>query len=213
MFEPFICLAASRVFEKSKGVGNLARRLQGNLHIIAMFISLQLFRISLIPMKKGVQKKRRRVIIIAIFSIAIIAVIVYLIVILQSQNIRNQSFIDSYESLVSRAHILTQSYQNEVGKWQIKQYDNKTMISITNDYLPKYKGLVNESMTLNPSTKQYQNAVDLYMKSIEAELESNIHFRNYLSTGKLAENGTSARLLSDALRYETDSFAAFKSAR
>jgi len=164
-------------------------------------------------MKKGVRKKRRRVIIIAIFSIAVIAVIAYLIVILQLQNIRNQSFIDSYESLVSKAHILTQSYQNEVGKWQAKQYDNKTMISITNDYLPKYKGLVNESMTLNPFTKQYQNAVDLFMKSIEAELESNIHFRNYLSSGKLAENETSARLLSDALRYETDSFAAFKSAK
>lgn len=164
-------------------------------------------------MKKGVQKKRRRSVIIAISGIGIIAVIVYLIVILQLQNIRNQSFIESYESLVSKAHMLTQSYQNEVGKWQAKQYDNKTMISITNDYLPRYKGLVNESNTLNPATKQYQNAAELYTKSIELELESNIHFRNYLSTGKLAENETSSRLLSDALRYETDSFTAFKSAK
>jgi hypothetical protein len=29
----------------------------------------------------------------------------------------------------------------------------------------------------------------------------------------LAKNETSSRLLSDALRYETDSFAAFKSAK
>lgn len=162
-------------------------------------------------MKKGLQKKRR--VITAIVGIAIISIVIYLIVILQLQNIRSQSFIESFESLVSKAHMLTQSYQREVGKWQAKLYDNKTMISITNDYLPKYKLLVNESKTLSPLTKQHQNAVELYTKSIEAELESNIDFLNYLSTGNLAKNETSSRLLSDALRYETDSFAAFKSAR
>lgn len=162
-------------------------------------------------MKKGLQKKRRAI--TAIVGIAIISIVIYLIVILQLQNIRSQSFIESFESVVSKAHNLTQSYQREVGKWQARLYDNKTMISITNDYLPKYKLLVNESKTLNPPTKQYQNTVDLYTKSIEAELESNIDFRDYLSTGNLAKNETSSRLLSDALRYETDSFASFKSAR
>jgi type II secretory pathway pseudopilin PulG len=166
-------------------------------------------------MKKRLQKKKRRAIITAIFAIAIIGIIIYLIVTLQLQNIRRQSFVESFESLVSKAHMLTQSYQREVGKWQAKQYDNKTMISITNDYLPKYKGLLNESKALNPPTptRQYQNAVELYTKSIELELQSNIDFRNYLSSGNLAQNETSSRLLSDALRYETDSFAAFKSVR
>jgi hypothetical protein len=161
-------------------------------------------------MKKGLEKKRK--VITAIVGIAIISIVIYLIVILQLQNIRSQSFIESYENLVSKAHMLTQSYQREVGKWQAKLYDNKTMISITNDYMPKYKLLVNESKTLNPPTKQHRNAVELYTKSIEAELESNIDFRNYLSTGNLVKNESSSRLLSDALRYETDSFAAFKSA-
>jgi type II secretory pathway pseudopilin PulG len=163
---------------------------------------------------KKVLHKKRKLIITAIFAMAIIAIIIYLIVTLQLQNVRRQSFVQSFEDLVSKAHMLTQSYQREVGKWQAKQYDNKTMISITNDYLPKYKALLNESKTLNPPpTKLYQNAVKLYTKSIELELESNTYFRNYLSTGNLAENETSSRLLSDALRYETDSFAAFKSAR
>jgi hypothetical protein len=161
-------------------------------------------------MKKALQKKR---VITAIVGIVIISIVIYIIVILQLQNITSQSFIESFESLVSKAHTLTQSYQREVGKWKAKLYDNKTMISITNNYLPKYKLLVKESKTLNPPTKQYQNAVELYTKSIEAELESNIDFRNYLSTGNLAKNETSSRLLSDALRYETDSFAAFKSAK
>ncbi len=160
-------------------------------------------------MKKGMHKERRRVI-ITISSIALVAIIIYLVIILQSQNIRNESFVNSYESLVSKARMLTQSYQNEVGKWQAKQLDSKAMISITNDYLPRYKALVNESKKLNPPTKQYQNAAELYTKSIELELDSDVHFRNFLSTGNLAENETSTKLLSDALRYETQSFAAFK---
>jgi len=172
-----------------------------------MFISIAFYNKA--NMKKGMHKERRRVI-ITISSIALVAIIIYLVIILQSQNIRNESFVNSYESLVSKARMLTQSYQNEVGKWQAKQLDSKAMISITNDYLPRYKALVNESKKLNPPTKQYQNAAELYTKSIELELDSDVHFRNFLSTGNLAENETSTKLLSDALRYETQSFTAFK---
>jgi hypothetical protein len=117
-------------------------------------------------MRKGL-KKKRRVMISAIFATAVFAIIIYLIVTLQLQNIRRQSFVESFEGLVSKVHMLTQSYQKEVGKWQAKQYDNKTMISITNDYLPKYKGLLNESKALNPApTKLYQNAVELYAVNV-----------------------------------------------
>ena len=58
------------------------------------------------------------------------------------------SFVNSFEKLVNGAHNLTQSYQNEVGKWKTHQYGNTTMISITNNYLPKYENLVSESKTL-----------------------------------------------------------------
>ena len=96
------------------------------------------------------------------------------------------------------------------GKWKTHQYDNKTMISITNNYLLKYENLVNESKALHPP-KQYQNATDLYTKSLESELQSYTHFRNYLSTNNTAENELSTRLLSDAFRYEVDSFKELKS--
>ena len=45
---------------------------------------------------------------------------------------------------MKEAHNLTQSYQNEIGKWKAHQYDNKTMISVTSNYLPKYENLVND---------------------------------------------------------------------
>ena len=83
------------------------------------------------------------------------------------------------------------------------------MISITNNYLPKYENLVNQSKTLQPP-KQYQNATDLYTKSLESELQSYMHFRNYLSTNNSTENELSKRLLSDAFNHEIDSFKALK---
>jgi hypothetical protein len=116
------------------------------------------------------------------------------------------SFVNSFEKLVNDAHNLTQSYQNEFGKWKAHQHDNKTMISIVNNYLPKYENLVSQSKTLH-----YQNATDLYTKSLGSELQSYIHFRNYLLTNNSTENKLSSKFLSDAFKYEVDSFKVLKS--
>jgi len=116
------------------------------------------------------------------------------------------SFVNSFAKLVKDAHDLTQSYQNEFGKWKTHQHDNMTMISIINNYLPKYENLVNESKML-----QYQNASDLYTKSLGSELQSYIHFRNYLLTNNSTENRLSSKFLSDAFKYEIDSFKVLNS--
>jgi len=113
-------------------------------------------------------------------------------------------FVNSFAKLVKDAHDLTQSYQNEFGKWKMHQHDNKTMISIINNYLPKYENLVNESKMLQ--LNQYQNASDLYTKSLGSELQSYVHFRNYLLTNNSTENKLSSKFLSDAFKYEIDSF-------
>src|SRR5437016_228203 len=105
------------------------------------------------------------------------------------------SFVNSFAKLVKDAHDLTQSYQNEFGKWKMHQHDNKTMISIINNYLPKYENLVSQSKTLH-----YQNATDLYTKSLGSELQSYIHFRNYLLTNNSTENKLSSKYLSDAFK-------------
>jgi hypothetical protein len=69
-------------------------------------------------------------------------------------------FHTSYEMLISDSHSLTQSYQKEIGKWQSKQHDNKTMISVTDNYLPEF------AESLQPTTAKYLQAKDLYIKSI-----------------------------------------------
>jgi hypothetical protein len=127
-----------------------------------------------------------------------------------SSSHQSTTFPKSFENLVSQAHNLTRSYQNEVAKWRTHQYDNKTMISITNSYLPKYENLVSQSRTLQPP-KQLQNGTDLYTKSLESELQSYVHFKNYLSTNNSTENELSSKLLSDSFKDEIDSFKTLKS--
>ena len=59
-----------------------------------------------------------------------------------NNNIIQTSFHKSYEILINDSHLLTQTYQNEIKKWQLKQYNNSTIISITDNYLPKFQKLI-----------------------------------------------------------------------
>jgi len=115
------------------------------------------------------------------------------------------SFVGSFENLVKEVNNLSQSYHNETGKSGNGQVDNATIITITDNYKPKYESLINKAKALQPP-KQFQNGTNLYIKSVESELQSNNHFRNYLATNNVTENELSNKLLSDSFAYETEAF-------
>jgi hypothetical protein len=157
---------------------------------------------------KRKQKER-----IAIFiGLGVIAAVLAFMFSLQLQNTKAQAFAESYGKLVTDSRNLTQSYQSQVGKWKLKQYDNGTMSSITDQYLPKFQSLVDRAKALQPPQK-YIRSRDLLGLSFQSEIESYKHFRNFLTTGLRAEDDVSTKFLSDALRYETDSFSVFNSAQ
>ena len=122
------------------------------------------------------------------------------------------SFEESFTKLVNDTRSLSLSYQNEIAKWQLNQYDNGSMISITNDYLVKFQEIAKEYQELKPPSEGYKRALDLFAKSIQSEMASYIHFRNFLATSNLKEDERSIQLLSDAYKYEKESFDAFKAA-
>jgi len=62
---------------------------------------------------------------------------------------------------------------------------------------------------LQANNGKYIQALDLYIKSLQSEIESYKHFRNFLVSGNSSENEVSTQLLSDAFKYEMNSFAAF----
>ncbi len=122
------------------------------------------------------------------------------------------SFEESFAKLVSETRSLSLSYQTEIGKWQVNHHDNISMISITNDYLQRFQEIVEKSEELKPPSAGYKRALDLFVKSIQSEMASHIHFQNFLATGDLKEDERSIQLFSDAFKYENEAFDAFKAA-
>jgi hypothetical protein len=154
-------------------------------------------------------KQRERIIIFS--GIGVLAIIVAFAVSLQLERSKVQAFTEAYAKLLDDSRTLTHNYQNEVGKWKLKQHSNNTMISITDQYLPKFESLVNRAKSL-PASEKYIKARDFTIQSFQSEIESYKHFWNLLATGNNAEDAKSTRLLSDALKYETQAFAAFNAA-
>jgi hypothetical protein len=112
-----------------------------------------------------------------------------------------QQFRSSLSGIVNQSLILTQSYQDEIGKWMSHQYDNSTFVSITDSYIPKFENLVNGAQNIT-FPKDYKNIHDALVNSLKSETDSYKHFRNYLVSGNKTENEISTDLLTKALQYE-----------
>jgi hypothetical protein len=112
-----------------------------------------------------------------------------------------QQFRSSLSGIVNQSLILTQSYQYEIGKWMSHQYDNSTIIAITDSFVPRFVNLVNSAQNMT-FPKDYKNIHDALVNSLKSETDSYKHFRNYLVSGNKTENEISIDLLSKAWQYE-----------
>jgi hypothetical protein len=112
-----------------------------------------------------------------------------------------QQFRSSLSGIVNQSLILTKSYQDEIGKWMSHQYDNSTLISITDSFVPKFENLVNSAQNVT-FPKDYKNIHDALVNSLKSETDSYKHFRNYLVSGNKTEDEISTDFLTKALQYE-----------
>jgi len=114
-----------------------------------------------------------------------------------------QVFSDSLSALVSKSQELTRKYQEEVGKWNMKKYDNLTMVTITDRYLSQFEELENDARNLSVPNG-HDNIKNSFIRSLESEAASYEHFKNYLNTGNRTEDQLSNDNLSLAYQYEKD---------
>ena len=112
-----------------------------------------------------------------------------------------QIFTESLRVLVSKSGELTRNYQEEVGNWNMKKFDNLTMITITDRYLSQFEELENEAKALNVPN-EYENIRDSFVSSVESEASSYEHFKNYLISGDKTEDQLSNDKLSLAFKQE-----------
>ena len=112
-----------------------------------------------------------------------------------------QIFTESLRLLVSKSGDLTRNYQEEVGNWNMKKFDNLTMITITDRYLSQFENLENEAKALNVPN-EYENIRESFVSSVESEASSYEHFKNYLISGDKTEDQLSNDKLSLAFKQE-----------
>ena len=112
-----------------------------------------------------------------------------------------QVFRESLNNLVSKSQELTKKYQDEVGKWNMKIHDNLTMVTITDRYLTQFHALESDVKSLKVPN-EYENIKDSFIRSLESEVASYQHFKNYLVTGNRSEDQLSIDNLSLAYQNE-----------
>lgn len=112
-----------------------------------------------------------------------------------------QDFRASLNLIVDQSQNLTKSYQDEIGKWRANQYDNSTLISVTDAFIPRFENLLDsvQNMTYPQDYEYVHNAL---VNSLKYETESYKLFRNYLLSGNKTEDTISTDMLSSAFQYE-----------
>jgi hypothetical protein len=112
-----------------------------------------------------------------------------------------ESFRSTLSHIVKESQYLTKSYQDEIRRWTSGQYDNSTLISITDSFLPKFESLIDNARSMS-YPNEYKYVQQALVNSLQSETESYRHFRNYLVSGNKTEDDISTDLLSRAFQYE-----------
>ena len=110
-------------------------------------------------------------------------------------------FRSALSHIVNESQQLTKSYQDEIRKWTSGQYDNYTLISITDSFLPKFDTLISNAKNMS-YPNEYKYVHEALVNSLSSETESYRHYRDYLVSGNKTEDEVSTDLLSQAFQYE-----------
>jgi hypothetical protein len=123
----------------------------------------------------------------------------------QSTTTADNEFMNNFIGLTNKSGALTNSYQQEVGKWDNNEYSDTTIMMITNDTIVQINNLIDETNNLQVPEK-FKDGISLYTKSLESERDSYKQFGDFIKTGNPALNETSTDLLTDSLKYEIEAF-------
>ena len=110
-------------------------------------------------------------------------------------------FRSALSHIVNESQQLTKSYQDEIRKWTSGQYDNYTLISVTDSFLPKFDNLTSNAKNMT-YPNEYKYVHEALVNSLFSETESYRHYRDYLVSGNKTEDDLSTDLLSQAFQYE-----------
>ena len=163
-------------------------------------------------LRNAVSKKRAKTYIVIGIILALTSAGIYLAFLSSSQVNEEKQFLENYYSLVDATTGVTENYHKEIEKWERDQYDDRKLVEVTDSFLSEYDLLVDKATSFKAPQK-YQQALELYIKSLNSERTSYALFLDFVETGDPRFNETSIDLLSNATKYELESFNILNSLR
>jgi hypothetical protein len=112
-------------------------------------------------------------------------------------------------NLFDNVNSVSNEYQNELAKEKESINNNMTIVNKTNEYIDKLEKIILLAKEYNIQ-KNYKSLLNSYINSLQNEIESYIHYKNYILTGNNTENKLSLDFLSKSLNYETEAIKEFK---
>ena len=112
-------------------------------------------------------------------------------------------------NLFDNVNSVSNEYQNELAKEKESINNNMTIVNKTNEYIDKLEKIILLAKEYNLQ-KDYKPLLNSYINSLQNEIESYIHYKNYILTGNNTENKLSLDFLSKSLIYETEAIKEFK---
>jgi hypothetical protein len=113
---------------------------------------------------------------------------------------------DSVNSLSNEYY----QYESDIGKESVNNTNNNmTIVNKTNEYIGNLEKIISLAKEYNIQ-EEYKPVLNNYINSLNNEIESHIHYKNYILTGNNTENKLAEDLLSNALNFESEAIKEFK---
>jgi hypothetical protein len=152
----------------------------------------------------------QRILVVSI-AVGIVAAVVGVNAILASQQSSTEDYVRQLQKISDQSMALTSSYEDSIGKWKNGLIDDEEMLGITDSNLQQLESLASKLKSLEPPEK-FREGHEMGILSLQYELESNRHLRNYIVTGDEEEYKKSNELFQLAFDYESKAFEAFSKA-
>ena len=81
--------------------------------------------------------------------------------------------------------------------------------SLSNEYIGNLEKIISLAKEYDIQ-EEYKPVLNNYINSLNNEIESHIHYKNYILTGNNTENKLAEDLLSNALNFESEAIKEFK---
>lgn len=114
---------------------------------------------------------------------------------------------DSVNSLSNEYY----QYESDIGKESVNNTNNNniTIVNKTNEYIGNLEKIISLAKEYNIQ-EEYKPVLNNYINSLNNEIASHIHYKNYILTGNNTENKLAEDLLSNALNFESEAIKEFK---